>query len=64
MTNQITAFIMHVGVAGFVVNDKNQLLVIQEKYLIALKRPIWKLPGGLADPGKEIFQYVHEKRFV
>ena len=32
-------------------NEKNQLLVIQEKYLLALKRPIWKLPGGLGDPG-------------
>ena len=39
------------GVGGFVLNDKNELLVIQEKYLTSLKRPIWKIPGGLADPG-------------
>ena len=37
------------GVAGFVVNDKNQLLVIQEKFNISKKH--WKLPGGLADKG-------------
>ena len=40
---------MITGVAGFVVNDKNQLLVIQEKFNISKKH--WKLPGGLADKG-------------
>ena len=39
------------GVGGFVLNDKNELLLIQEKYLTSLRRPIWKIPGGLADPG-------------
>ena len=40
------------GVAGFVVNDDRELLLIQEKYLQSLKTPIWKLPGGLAEPGE------------
>ncbi len=40
-----------VGVAGFVVDESNRLLVIQERYLESLKRRVWKLPGGLADPG-------------
>ena len=39
------------GVAGFVVNDKDELLLVQEKYLQALKRRIWKLPGGVAEQG-------------
>ena len=41
-----------VGVAGFVVTDDNRLLLIQERYLVSLKYRHWKLPGGLADPGK------------
>jgi ADP-ribose pyrophosphatase YjhB (NUDIX family) len=43
---------LYVGVGGFVVNDKNQILVIQEK-----NGPItsfWKIPGGRLDPGEEI----------
>ena len=45
----ITGFIT--GVAGLVINEKNEVLVIQERYLVSLKKPIWKFPGGLADPG-------------
>ena len=51
------------GVGGFVLNDKNELLLIQEKYLTSLRRPIWKMPGGLADPGIMGYYYsiyVHE----
>ncbi|XP_022249044.1 nucleoside diphosphate-linked moiety X motif 6-like isoform X1 [Limulus polyphemus] len=40
----------YIGVAGLVVNERNQILVIQEKYHT---RPHWKLPGGYADPGEE-----------
>ncbi|KAK0055055.1 nudix hydrolase 8-like isoform X1 [Biomphalaria pfeifferi] len=46
----------YVGVAGFVVNSNNELLVIREKYQ-GLKNntiAVWKLPGGLADAGEEI----------
>ena len=38
------------GCAGFVVNDKNQVLTIQEKFH---QQKHWKLPGGLAEPGNE-----------
>lgn len=37
-----------VGVGGMVVNNKNEILVIREKYY---KQPHWKLPGGYVDPG-------------
>lgn len=37
-----------VGVGGFVVNDKSQILVVSEKYYTF---PHWKLPGGMVDPG-------------
>ncbi|KAK3598957.1 hypothetical protein CHS0354_024629 [Potamilus streckersoni] len=42
----------YLGVGGFVVNDKNQVLVIQEKYSIGPAR--WKLPGGHADKGEDL----------
>ena len=34
-----------VGVGGFVVNEKDEILVIQERFLFQNK-PHWKLPGG------------------
>lgn len=37
-----------VGVGGLVVNDKQQVLVVSEKYYTF---PHWKLPGGSVDPG-------------
>ena len=39
------------GVAGLVVNGKDQVLVVQERHRGGF-RPHWKLPGGLADPGE------------
>ena len=36
------------GVAGMVINDKRQVLTIQEIYH---KNPHWKLPGGYSNPG-------------
>lgn len=39
-----------VGVGAVVVNNKNQVLVVQEKYSV-LGRPFWKLPGGYVEPG-------------
>ncbi|XP_076108524.1 nucleoside diphosphate-linked moiety X motif 6-like [Mytilus galloprovincialis] len=51
--NRIPGFAnQYLGVAGFVVNDKGQLLVIQEKYNLIKKH--WKLPGGLADLGESV----------
>lgn len=38
----------YIGVGGFVVNDKNEVLCICEKYE-TLNR--WKIPGGLVDRG-------------
>jgi hypothetical protein len=37
--------IFSVGVGGFVVNDKNEVLVIKEKTGPAVK--IWKVPGAI-----------------
>jgi hypothetical protein len=34
-----------VGVGGFVVNELDEILVIEERFRIA-DRPHWKLPGG------------------
>lgn len=41
----------HIGVGGLVVNDKNEVLVIQEKYGV---KAYWKFPGGYANPGEDI----------
>lgn len=41
-----------VGVGAVVVNDRNQLLVVQEKYFY--KIPRWKLPGGYVEPGENL----------
>ncbi|GIZ02179.1 nudix hydrolase 8 [Caerostris extrusa] len=40
----------HIGVGGMVINDKNQVLTIQEKYQ---QRAHWKLPGGYSNPGED-----------
>jgi len=40
-----------VGVGGLVVNEHEEILVVQERYL---RTPHWKLPGGLSDPGENI----------
>ncbi|XP_067140399.1 uncharacterized protein [Centruroides vittatus] len=41
----------HIGVGGLVVNEKNEVLVIQEKYGA---KAHWKFPGGYANPGEDI----------
>ena len=52
LNNALTIFFSSdLGVSGFVVNDKNQLLVIQEKYHPGSAKPRWKLPGGHARKG-------------
>eukprot|EP00041_Stephanoeca_diplocostata_P029477 m.870924 g.870924 ORF g.870924 m.870924 type:complete len:107 (-) comp23568_c0_seq3:2317-2637(-) len=39
-----------VGVAGFVLNTQDQVLVVRERAYGTL----WKLPGGLADLGEDL----------
>lgn len=51
--NTLPLYTSHfVGVGGFVVNDKRQILVIQEKNGPAVGR--WKVPGGMVDPKEDI----------
>lgn len=45
-----------IGAGGFVLNDKNEVLVIKEKHGPA--KHIWKVPGGRVDPGEEICDAV------
>lgn len=52
----------NVGVGGLVVDSKNRLLVIQEKYTVrGLK--MWKFPGGVSQPGEEIGQTAERETF-
>eukprot|EP00262_Sarcandra_glabra_P018724 TRINITY_DN6829_c0_g2_i1.p1 TRINITY_DN6829_c0_g2~~TRINITY_DN6829_c0_g2_i1.p1 ORF type:complete len:358 (-),score=62.52 TRINITY_DN6829_c0_g2_i1:210-1283(-) len=44
-----------VGVGGFVINDKNEILVVQEKYCVSAFAGIWKLPTGFILESEEIF---------
>lgn len=51
--NTIPTFASHyVGVGGFVLNENREILVIKEKNGPATG--IWKIPGGMADPGEDI----------
>lgn len=44
-------FFFFTGVAGFVLNENGELLVIRERFSVIKSKP-WKLPGGLADKGQ------------
>jgi ADP-ribose pyrophosphatase YjhB (NUDIX family) len=45
----------HVGVGGFVVNDRDEVLVIKERSGPSAKlTDFWKLPGGLVDPQEDL----------
>ncbi|KAF7849709.1 hypothetical protein BT93_L0369 [Corymbia citriodora subsp. variegata] len=44
-----------VGVGGFVVNDKNEVLVVQERYCPPTCVGLWKLPTGFILESEEIF---------
>lgn len=49
--NMLPGYTSHyIGVGGFVLNEKNEMLVIQEGY----GKAAWKLPGGTVDPGEEL----------
>lgn len=45
----------HVGVGGFVINDKNEVLVVQEKHCAPASDGLWKLPTGFILESEEIF---------
>lgn len=47
-----------IGVGGLVINDKSEVLVVNEKHL---EHPHWKLPGGSVDPG--MYNYPNESQF-
>ena len=44
----------YVGVAGFVVNSKDELLMIKEKDGPTKAKGLWKLPGGLVDRAENV----------
>ncbi|KAL4178599.1 hypothetical protein AMTRI_Chr13g115890 [Amborella trichopoda] len=44
-----------VGVGGFVINDKGEVLVVQEKYCSSTFSGVWKLPTGFVVESEEIF---------
>ncbi|CAH1154666.1 unnamed protein product [Phaedon cochleariae] len=42
-----------IGVGAVVVNEKDQILVVSEKYYV-VDKPHWKLPGGYVEPGENL----------
>ncbi|KAK9716324.1 hypothetical protein RND81_06G225500 [Saponaria officinalis] len=44
-----------VGVGGFVINEKNEVLVVQEKYCAPPFVGFWKIPTGFIHESEEIF---------
>ncbi|XP_077215069.1 nudix hydrolase 2-like [Tasmannia lanceolata] len=44
-----------VGVGGFVMNDRREVLVVQEKFGSLQGTGIWKFPTGVVDQGEDIF---------
>lgn len=48
----------YVGAGGVVVNDREELLVVCERYRIENRPPFYKLPGGALDPGENIVDSI------
>ncbi|KAJ4712685.1 Nudix hydrolase [Melia azedarach] len=46
----------HVGVGGFVINENDEVLVVQEKYCNPAFAGLWKLPTGFIVESEEIFK--------
>ncbi|KAF8380565.1 hypothetical protein HHK36_028053 [Tetracentron sinense] len=44
-----------VGVGGFVINEKNEVLVVQEKHCAPTFADVWKLPTGFILESEEIY---------
>ncbi|KAK4353731.1 hypothetical protein RND71_025925 [Anisodus tanguticus] len=54
-TNTIPANATHrVGIGGFVMNEKNEVLVVQEKSGRFRGTGVWKFPTGVVDEGEDI----------
>ncbi|KAL2348183.1 hypothetical protein Fmac_002183 [Flemingia macrophylla] len=47
-----------VGVGGFVINDSNEVLVVQEKYCAPANHGLWKIPTGFVLQSEEIYSGV------
>ncbi|KAG9452192.1 hypothetical protein H6P81_005096 [Aristolochia fimbriata] len=47
-----------VGVGGFVLNEKNEVLVVQEKHCLPRFKGVWKLPTGFILESEEIHSGV------
>ncbi|XP_068635521.1 nudix hydrolase 8-like [Aristolochia californica] len=47
-----------VGVGGFVLNNKNEVLVVQEKHCLPRFKGVWKLPTGFILESEEIYSGV------
>ncbi|KAL3817992.1 hypothetical protein ACJIZ3_003897 [Penstemon smallii] len=45
----------HVGVGGFVLNDKDEVLVVQEKHCSPNLLGLWKIPTGFIHENEEIY---------
>ncbi|CAL1375920.1 unnamed protein product [Linum trigynum] len=45
----------HVGVGGFVVNENNEILVVQEKFCTPSFSGVWKIPTGFIHEAEEIY---------
>ncbi|KAL5478039.1 hypothetical protein EMCRGX_G024914 [Ephydatia muelleri] len=62
--NKLPSFATHyVGVAGVVVNEKNEFLLVQEKWLRNRSIILWKFPGGMADLGENLSQTAIRETF-
>ncbi|XP_065857494.1 nudix hydrolase 8-like [Euphorbia lathyris] len=44
-----------VGVGGFVINDQNEVLVVQEKFCAPSSEGLWKIPTGFIHESEEIY---------
>ncbi|KAL4442789.1 hypothetical protein ABPG74_010678 [Tetrahymena malaccensis] len=60
--NNLPGYASHyVGCGGAVINSKNELLMVQERY--GYNTGIWSFPGGRADPNEEINQTAEREIF-
>ena len=48
----------YVGAGGVVLNDRDELLVVCERYRIDNRPPFYKLPGGALEPGEHIVDSI------
>jgi 8-oxo-dGTP pyrophosphatase MutT (NUDIX family) len=48
----------YIGAGGVVLNERQDLLVVNERHRRDLTRPYWKLPGGALHPGEHLVDAV------